>query len=111
MTDQAAGAFRYFSRDSEDGREYKGWKTWAQNKLLTMDKLPETPKGAFIYALLSGKALEAVEHLKAEEYRRKMVASRFGSFCASGSLSWMSWMGWARYSVRCSRSGQKKVRQ
>ena len=68
---EVSGAIRYFSGENEDGREYKRWKTWAQNKLLTMDKLPETSRGAFIYTLLSGKALEAVEHLKAEEYQKK----------------------------------------
>ena len=68
---ETSGAIRYFSGENEDGREYKRWKTWAQNKLLTMDKLPETSRGAFIYTLLSGKALEAVEHLKAEEYQKK----------------------------------------
>ena len=60
-----------FSGENEDGREYKRWKTWAQNKFLTLDKLPENSRGAYIYTLLSGKALEAVEHLEPEAYQKK----------------------------------------
>jgi len=68
---ETAGSLRYFSGENEDGREYKRWKTWAQNKLLTMDKLPETSHGAFIYTLLSGRALETVEHLEPGDYQKK----------------------------------------
>ena len=66
-----AGPLRYFSGENEDGREYKRWKTWVKNKLLTLDKLPESSRGAFVYTLLNGKALEAVEHLEPEEYQKK----------------------------------------
>ena len=34
------------------------------NKILTLDKMAESSRGAFIYTLLGGKALEAVEHLE-----------------------------------------------
>ena len=60
-----------FSGENEDGREYKRWKTWVKNKFLTLDKLPEASRGAYIYTLLSGKALEAVEHLEPESYQKK----------------------------------------
>ena len=60
-----------FSGENEDGREYKRWKTWVKNKLLTLDKLPETARGAYIYTLLAGKALEAVEHLDPGDYQKK----------------------------------------
>ena len=66
-----AGPLRYFSGENEDGREYKRWKTWVKNKLLTLDKLPESSRGAFVYTLLNGRALEAVEHLEPEEYQKK----------------------------------------
>ena len=62
-----AAPVRVFSGETEDGREYKRWKVWVKNKLMTMDKLPETARGAFIYTLLSGKALEAVEHLDPDQ--------------------------------------------
>ena len=67
---EASGAVRYFSGDDEDAREYKRWKTWCVNKLMTMDKLPDAAKGAYIYTLLSGRALEAVEHLEPESYQK-----------------------------------------
>lgn len=60
-----------FSGENEDGREYKRWKTWVKNKLLTLDKLPETARGAYIYTLLAGKALEAVEYLDPGDYQKK----------------------------------------
>ena len=68
---EQAGSLRYFSGDAEDAKEYKRWKVWCQNKLLTLDKLPESSHGAWIYTLLSGKALEAVEHLDPEVYQKK----------------------------------------
>ena len=34
------------------------------NKILTLDKMAESSRGAFIYTFLMGKALEAVEHLE-----------------------------------------------
>jgi hypothetical protein len=59
------GSVRYFSGDNEDAREYRRWKQWAVNKMIiTMDKLGEAARGPYIYTLLSGKALEAVEHVK-----------------------------------------------
>eukprot|EP00435_Cladocopium_sp_Y103_P056621 s837_g19.t1 len=64
-----AGSVRYFSGETEDGKEYKRWKTWCCNKLLTLDKLPKSARGSYIYTLLSGKALEAIEHLEAEAYQ------------------------------------------
>ena len=62
---------RYFSGEAEDGKEYLRWKTWTQNKLVTLDKLSEAARGPYVYTLLSGKALEAVEHLPHEEYFKK----------------------------------------
>ena len=68
---ETGGAVRYFSGDGEDPQEYKRWKTWASNKLLTLDKLPKTAKGAWIYTLLTGKALECIEHLAPEDYQKE----------------------------------------
>ena len=66
-----AGAMRYFSGDNEDSKEYQRWKTWVRNKILTMDKLPKSAAGAFIFTLLTGKALDCVEHLPAESYQKE----------------------------------------
>jgi hypothetical protein len=62
-------SLKYFSGEEADHREYKRWKQWAQNKMLVMDKLPKSARGAFIWTLLHGKALEVVEHLSAEQYQ------------------------------------------
>ena len=64
-----SGSVRYFSGDSEDSKEYRRWKTWCCNKLLTLDKLPKSARGSYIYTLLSGKALEAIEHLEPATYQ------------------------------------------
>ena len=71
QNDGQGGPVRIFSGDSEDAQEYKRWKTWVQNKLLTLDKLPPKAKGAYIYTLLSGKALECIEHLEASDYQKE----------------------------------------
>ena len=64
------GSAKLFSGESEDGREYKRWKVWVTNKLLTLDsKIPTKAHGASVYTLLSGKALECVEHLEPGEYQ------------------------------------------
>ena len=65
------GSVRYFNGGNEDAREYKRWKQWAVNKIIAMDKLGEAARGPYIYTMLSGKALEAVEHVKPEEYQVK----------------------------------------
>ena len=61
-----------FSGEAEDGKEYLRWKTWTQHKLVTLDKFSvEARGGPYVYTLLSGKALEAVEHLSHEEHFKK----------------------------------------
>ena len=36
--------------------------------MMTMDKLPTKARGAYVYTLLGGKALECIEHLSMEDY-------------------------------------------
>ena len=62
---------RYFTGENEDGKEYKRWKVWTLNKLVTLDKLTPEARGPYVYTLLSGKALEAVEHLDPQDYHKK----------------------------------------
>lgn len=65
-----AGNHRVFSGQDEDALEYKRWKTWAQNRILTLgDKVAKEARGAFIFTLLQGKALECVEHLEPSTYQ------------------------------------------
>lgn len=59
-----------FTGESEDALEYKRWKTWVLNKLLTLDsKVPEKARGAYVYTLLGGRALDCIEHLEPSEYQ------------------------------------------
>eukprot|EP00435_Cladocopium_sp_Y103_P032199 s207_g8.t1 len=69
QSSEQSGSVRYFSGDSEDSKEYKRWKTWCCNKLLTLHKLPKSARGSYVYTLLSGKALEAIEHLEPSTYQ------------------------------------------
>ena len=68
---ETGGSNRYFSGENEDSQEYKRWKTWVQNKIRTLDKLPKEAAGSFVFTLLTGKALECVEHLPPEDYQRE----------------------------------------
>ena len=68
---ETGGSNRYFSGDTEDAQEYRRWKNWVKNKILTMDKLPTGAAGPYVYTLLTGKALECVEHLSPEEYQKE----------------------------------------
>ena len=57
-----------FSGDNEDSEEYRRFKVWCTNKMITMEKLPAKARGAYVYTLLGGKALECIEHLSMEDY-------------------------------------------
>ena len=62
---------RVFTGDTEDALEYKRWKTWILNKLMTLEsKVPEAARGAYVYTLLGGKALDCIEHLDPSEYQK-----------------------------------------
>lgn len=62
---ETPGATRVLSGDDEDAKEYKRWKVWIANKTFTPgDQVPAKAGGAYVYMMLSGKALECVEHLE-----------------------------------------------
>ncbi len=44
---------------------------FAIKSLIAMDKLPKSAAGAFIFTLLTGKALDCVEHLPPEAYQKE----------------------------------------
>ena len=68
--DNATG--KVFSGENEDPLEYKRWKTWVMNKLLTLDtKVPKEARGAYVYTLMSGRALDCIEHLEPAEYQKE----------------------------------------
>ena len=63
---------KIFTGEDEDVKEYKRWKTWVRNKLLTLEeKVAKKARGAYVYTLLGGKALETIEHLEASEYQKE----------------------------------------
>jgi len=65
------GSGKIFSGENEDPLEYKRWKTWVSNKLMTLDsKVPKEARGAYVYTLLAGKALDCIEHLDPSEYQK-----------------------------------------
>ena len=66
---ESGTSLKYFSGDDADYKEYRRWKTWVQNKMMVMDKLSKSARGAFVWTLLQGQALETVEHLKPDEYQ------------------------------------------
>ena len=68
---ELSGGLRIFSGENEDYKEYRRWKLWLSNKLLTLDKLPKEAYGSYMFTCLSGKALEAVEHLDVSEYQKE----------------------------------------
>eukprot|EP00435_Cladocopium_sp_Y103_P060613 s808_g22.t1 len=70
-TAELSGGLRHFSGESEDGKEYRRWKLWVGNKLLTLDKVSAEARGPYVFTLLTGKALEAVEHLDPSSYQCK----------------------------------------
>ena len=65
------GSVRCFSGDNEDHKEYRRWKLWLVNKFATLDKLPKSARGSYLFTLLKGKALETVEHLDPSEYQKE----------------------------------------
>ena len=93
-TAELSGGLRHFSGESEDSKEYKRWKLWISNKLLTLDKLTAEARGPYVFTLLTGKALEAVEHLDPSSYHVRMVRrSSSGRWIADfqKKISRMSW--------------------
>ena len=69
MSPGETGHTKVFSGENEDSEEYRRFKVWCTNKMMTMDKLPSKARGAYVYTLLAGKALECVEHLSMDTYQ------------------------------------------
>ena len=58
------GLKRFSGDDADDaGKQLRKFRNWAEAKMVTMKDLAEKQKGPWIYTLLDGRALEAVEHL------------------------------------------------
>ena len=68
---QDQGGLKFFSGESEDHKDYRRWKAWVQSKMMTLDKMPKEARGAYVFTLLSGKALECVEHLDPSAFQKE----------------------------------------
>ena len=60
-------SYKRFSGNDLDGKAYRQWKLWAQAKMLSMKDLQKNQRGPYVYCLLDGVALEAVEHVSLED--------------------------------------------
>ena len=63
-TSNAEGGFKRFSGAWANGRDLKRWKTWCLSKMITMTTLTKEARGPFVFSMLDGDALTAVEHLE-----------------------------------------------
>ena len=67
-TSNADGGYKRFSGAAANGRDLKRWKTWCLSKMITMTTLTKEARGPFVYSMLDGDALTAVEHLEFAEF-------------------------------------------
>ncbi|CAE7233864.1 GIP [Symbiodinium natans] len=67
---------RFNGEEDDPGRQLRRWRAWAEAKMYTMDKLTNKQQGPFLYTLLDGKALEAVEHLELSSLQVEDGASK-----------------------------------
>ena len=66
-SDPASG--KVFSGENEDPLEYKRWKTWVSNKLMTLDsKVPKEARGAYVYTPLAVSKLKMIDLSKGLRY-------------------------------------------
>ena len=67
-TSNADGGYKRFSGAGANGRDLKRWKTWCLSKMITMTTIAKEARGPFVYLMLDGDALTAVEHLEFAEF-------------------------------------------
>ena len=61
---------RFNGEDDDPGKQLKRWMAWSKAKMFTMKDLSESQKGPWLFTLLDGKALEAVEHVPFEDLKK-----------------------------------------
>ena len=67
-TSNTEGGYKRFCGAGANGRDLKRWKTWCLSKMMTMTTLTKEARGPFVYSMLDGDALSAVEHLEFAEF-------------------------------------------
>ena len=65
--DREKGIKRFDGSDEDSGKQLRRWKAWTQAKMATMKDFSNKQAGPWLFTLLDGKALDAVEHLTLEE--------------------------------------------
>ena len=68
VTSNADGGYKRFSGAGANGRDLKQWKTWCLSKMITITTLTKEARGPFVYSMLDGASLTAVEHLEFPEF-------------------------------------------
>ena len=61
------GLKRFSGEDDDAGKQLRKFRQWALAKMATMKDFTVKQQGPWVYTLLDGKALEAVEHLDLAE--------------------------------------------
>ena len=67
-TSNAPGGCKLFSGVGANERDLKLWKTWCLSRMILMTTLTEKSRGPFVYSMLDGDALTAVEHMEIAEF-------------------------------------------
>ena len=83
--DGQSGRYKRFSGASLDGKELRKWRLWCEAKMASQKDMELKQRGPWVFTLLDGLALEAVEHLTIE--RRRMGTKRSGRSWKSVSLT------------------------
>ena len=60
-----------FSGESLDPREYRRWRLWVEAKMASQKDLAANNRGPYVFCLLDGVAMEAVEHLSLDRLREE----------------------------------------
>ena len=72
MSNDERSLKRFSGEDPDDaGKQLRKWRNWAEAKMYTLKDLSLKQQGAWLYTLLDGKALEAVEHLTLTELQKE----------------------------------------
>ena len=71
MSGDDKGLKRFNGEEEDAGKQLKKWRAWARAKMATMKDLNAKQQGPWLYTLLDGKALEAVEHLSLEDLTKE----------------------------------------
>ena len=69
--DGQSGQYKRFSGASLDGKELRKWRLWCEAKMASQKDMELKQRGPWVFTLLDGLALEAVEHLTIEQLTKE----------------------------------------